>query len=84
MRTLDDLRRHRYEKSKQHKWRDKESDTKIDQDTRTVAKRVRVWGANSTFGARLNTIGNSGTTKDTWAPMFLHVCVLCLYEDIQS
>ena len=42
MRTLDDLRRHRHEKSKQHKWRDKESDTKIDQDTRRVVRRVRV------------------------------------------
>ena len=37
--TLDDLRRHQHEKSKQHKWRDKESDTKIDHDTRRVVRR---------------------------------------------
>ena len=42
MQTLDDLRSHRHEKSKQHRWRDKESETKIDQDTRRVVRRVRV------------------------------------------
>ena len=41
--TLNDLRRHRHERSKQHKYEDKESDTKIEQDTRLVPRRVRVW-----------------------------------------
>ena len=31
--TLDYLRSNRRKKSKQHKWKDKEGDTKIDQDT---------------------------------------------------
>ena len=40
--TLDDLRSNRHEKSKQHRWRDKEGDTKIDQDTTRAVRRVRV------------------------------------------
>ena len=75
--TLDDRRNDRPEKSKLHTQR-------LTNTHKKSSKKGSRAGATNTSGARPNTIGNSGTTKHTWAPMFLHVFALCLCEDIES